>query len=214
MSVNITHGSVLAQCDVLVSHPNWGNELKHGLCHQKQPLITTQLHKISTWCVYTSECVFRVTAKSRLEQTKDSSSRAINSDLNTCSTAFLIISCRWFIRIRWRSSPQWRAGNSTDSGAGWWYFTLKEQVFLGPASALLWGNIIFHILTFRNIVHDVKVVDRCLATTPLVSWQQVDKCDWSAPQPIKKHVHVEHNDAWGQLKDTLPSIHELTLVHM
>lgn len=97
---------------------------------------------------------------------------------------------------------------------GWWYFTLKEQVFLGPASALLWGNTIFRILTFRNIVHDVKVVDRCLATTPPVSWQQVDKCDWSAPQPIKKHVCVGHNDAWGQLKDTLPppsmSLHSST----
>lgn len=59
---------------------------------------------------------------------------------------------------------------------GRWYFTLNEQVLLGPASALLRSNVIFfHILTFRNIVHDVKVVDRCLATTLLVSWQQVDK---------------------------------------
>ena len=82
----------------------------------------------------------------------------------------------------------------------WWrecgvmiWYTFRAGV-QSSASALLRGNTIFHLRTFRNIVYDVEVVDWCLATTPPVSWQQSDKGDWSASQPIKKHVCVVYND--------------------
>jgi len=62
-------------------------------------------------------------------------------------------------------------------------------------SALLWGNPIFDILTFRKIAHDVKLMAWCLATRRLVSRQLSDKCDWFSRQTIKMNVCVVHNVA-------------------
>lgn len=75
-------------------------------------------------------------------------------------------------------------------------FAVREQVWPGPASALLWGNTILYILTFRNIVHDVKVVERCLASTPpRYPGNRLTSAICLPPEAIKKHVG--HNDAWG-----------------
>lgn len=76
-------------------------------------------------------------------------------------------------------------------------FAVREQVWPGPASALLWGNTILYILTFRNIVHDVKVVERCLASTPpRYPGNRLTSVICLPPEAIKKHVG--HNDAWGE----------------
>lgn len=130
--------------------------------------------------------------------------------------------------VLWDVSFQWASDLADPPLAGRFHgthreggFAVREQVWPGPASALLWGNTILYILTFRNIVHDVKVVERCLASTPpRYPGNRLTSVICLPPEAIKKHVG--HNDAWGggRLAHTFPSpphppsMHELTLVHM
>lgn len=85
--------------------------------------------------------------------------------------------------------PVWRNRHHSGGGAGR-CLTGTEQVFPGrPASALLWGNTIFSNVNFQKYSPWCKSSGAVFSIhTAEYPGNRPNKCDWSAPQPVKQHV--------------------------